>query len=66
MDNLLQLVQSKAQAWINSPVIDDATKAEVKSLLAKKDPKNSLIIFIKTLNSEQEVSEALWAPAPTA
>ena len=49
MDNLLQLVQSKAEAWINSPVIDDATKADVKSLLAKKDSKELIDNFYKDL-----------------
>src|SRR6187431_2585710 len=49
MDNLLQLVQSKAEAWINSPVIDDATKADVKSLLAKPDSKELIDNFYKDL-----------------
>jgi phosphoglucomutase len=49
MDNLLQLVQSKAQTWLNSPVIDEATKAEVKSLLAKKDSKELIDNFYKDL-----------------
>src|SRR6187551_518617 len=49
MDNLLQLVQSKAEAWINSPVIDDATKADVKSLLAKEDSKELIDSFYKDL-----------------
>lgn len=49
MDHLLQLVQSKAQAWLDSPVVDDATKAEVKSLLTKKDPKELIDNFYKDL-----------------
>src|SRR5688572_1180590 len=49
MDNLLQLVQTKAQSWLDSPVIDDATKAEVKALLAKKDSKELIDNFYKDL-----------------
>ncbi len=49
MDNLLQLVQSKAQSWLDSPVIDEATKTEIKSLLAKKDTKELIDNFYKDL-----------------
>jgi phosphoglucomutase len=49
MDNLLQLVQTKAQTWLDSPVIDDATKAEVKALLSKKDSKELIDNFYKDL-----------------
>ena len=49
MDNLLQLVQSKAQAWLDSPVIDDATKAEVKTVLSKTDSKELIDNFYKDL-----------------
>ncbi len=49
MDNLLQLVQSKAQTWLNSPVIDEATKSEVKSLLSKNDSKELIDNFYKDL-----------------
>jgi phosphoglucomutase len=49
MDNLLQLVQSKAQTWLDSPVIDDATKNEVKALLAKEDHKELIDSFYKDL-----------------
>lgn len=49
MKDLEQLVQSKAQNWLDSPVIDDATKAEVKSLLTKKDPKELIDNFYKDL-----------------
>jgi len=49
MNNLLQLVQSKAQSWLDSPVIDDATKAEVKTLLSKPDSKELIDNFYKDL-----------------
>ena len=49
MDNLLELVKTKAQAWINSPVIDDATKREVKTLLTKNDSKELIDNFYKDL-----------------
>jgi phosphoglucomutase len=49
MDNLLQLVQSKAQTWLDSPVIDETTKAEVKTLLSKKDSKELIDNFYKDL-----------------
>lgn len=49
MDNLLQLVQSKAETWLNSSVIDDATKSQVRSLLSKKDSKELIDSFYKDL-----------------
>jgi phosphoglucomutase len=49
MSELLQQVQSKAQTWLNSNVIDDTTKAEVKSLLAKQDSKELIDNFYKDL-----------------
>lgn len=49
MDKLLQLVQSKAQSWLDSAVIDDNTKKEVERLLAKKDPKELIDSFYKDL-----------------
>jgi phosphoglucomutase len=49
MDNLLQLVQSKAQNWLASPVIDDNTKKEVELLLSKNDPKELIDNFYKDL-----------------
>jgi phosphoglucomutase len=49
MDKLLQLVQSKAQSWLASPVIDDATKKEVEKLLAKDNPKELIDNFYKDL-----------------
>jgi len=49
MSDLLTLVQSKAQSWLNSTVIDDATKAQVKSLLTKEDSKELIDSFYKDL-----------------
>jgi phosphoglucomutase len=49
MSELLQQVQSKAQTWLNSNVIDDTTKAEVKSLLGKQDSKELIDSFYKDL-----------------
>lgn len=49
MSDLLKLVQTKAQTWLDSTVIDDATKAEVKSLLAKEDSKELIDSFYKDL-----------------
>lgn len=49
MKDLVQLVKSKAQTWLDSPVIDEATKAEVRSLLAKQDPKELIDNFYKDL-----------------
>src|SRR5688572_21152678 len=49
MADLLQQVQSKAQQWLDSPVIDQATKSEVKSLLDKKDSKELIDNFYKDL-----------------
>ena len=49
MADLLQQVQSKAQQWLDSPVIDSNTKSEVKSLLEKKDSKELIDNFYKDL-----------------
>jgi phosphoglucomutase len=49
MSELLQQVQSKAQSWLNSEVIDDATKAEVQSLLSRQDSKELIDSFYKDL-----------------
>lgn len=49
MDNLLQIVQSKAQSWLNSSVIDDATKTQVLALLSKTDSKELIDSFYKDL-----------------
>src|SRR5690606_17379478 len=44
-----QLVQSKAQSWLNSSVIDDATKTQVQALLSKSDSKELIDSFYKDL-----------------
>src|SRR5215216_7607618 len=49
MSELLQQVQSKAQTWLNSSVIDDTTKSEVRSLIDKQDPKELIDSFYKDL-----------------
>lgn len=49
MSDLLQLVQTKAQTWLNSPVIDDHTKADVQALLAQPDNKALIDSFYKDL-----------------
>jgi phosphoglucomutase len=49
MSDLLESVQAKAQTWLNSRVIDDATKAEVKALLNKPDHKELIDNFYKDL-----------------
>src|SRR5690349_7891092 len=49
MTQLLKDVQTKAQTWLESPVIDDTTKDEVKSLLTKQDPKELIDHFYKDL-----------------
>lgn len=49
MSELLQQVKSKAHSWLNSNVIDDNTKAEVQSLLAKQDSKELIDNFYKDL-----------------
>jgi phosphoglucomutase len=49
MEDLKQLVQSRAQAWLDSPAIDDQTKAEVRGLMAKPDDKELVDSFYKDL-----------------
>jgi phosphoglucomutase len=49
MSPLLEQVQSKAKSWINSPVIDDQTKALVRSLLDKQESKELIDSFYKDL-----------------
>ena len=49
MKDLLQLVQSKAQKWLDSPAIDETTKSEVKSLLTRTDSKQLIDSFYKDL-----------------
>ncbi len=49
MNELLQQVKNKAQQWLNSPVIDDRTKAQVQALLSNPDPKELIDNFYKDL-----------------
>jgi phosphoglucomutase len=49
MSELLQSVKTKAESWLNSDVIDDVTKSEVKSLLGKQDSKELIDNFYKDL-----------------
>ncbi|HEY0654822.1 MAG TPA: phospho-sugar mutase [Chryseosolibacter sp.] len=49
MAELLEQVQTKANSWLSSPVIDDKTKDLVKSLLAKQDSKDLIDSFYKDL-----------------
>ena len=49
MEDLKQLVQSRAQAWLDSSTIDDSTKAEVRALIAKPDGKELVDSFYKDL-----------------
>ncbi|MGC1242066.1 MAG: phospho-sugar mutase [Chryseosolibacter sp.] len=49
MSELLEQVQTKANAWLNSEVIDAETKASVQSLLSQQDPKELIDNFYKDL-----------------
>ncbi len=49
MKELLEKVQAKAQTWLDSRVIDDATKSDVKALLSNKDSKELIDNFYKDL-----------------
>lgn len=49
MSALLEEVQSKAQGWLSSSVIDQTTKSLVKSLLEKQDSKELIDSFYKDL-----------------
>jgi phosphoglucomutase len=49
MSDLLQTVQTKAQQWLSSAVIDEATKAQVRTLLDKQDSKELVDSFYKDL-----------------
>jgi phosphoglucomutase len=49
MSALLEQVQTKAQSWISSAVIDQPTKDLVKSLLEKQDSKELIDNFYKDL-----------------
>lgn len=49
MSELLEQVQTKANAWLSSEVIDAETKASVQSLLSQQDPKELIDNFYKDL-----------------
>lgn len=49
MSELLQQVKTKAQQWLSSNVIDDATKQEVQDLLTRQDNKELIDNFYKDL-----------------
>jgi phosphoglucomutase len=49
MSAILEQVQSKAQSWLSSSVIDQTTKDLVKSLLVKQDSKELIDSFYKDL-----------------
>src|SRR5690606_4400334 len=49
MSELLQQVKTKAQQWLSSNVIDDATKQEVQDLLTRQDSKELIDNFYKDL-----------------
>ena len=49
MADLLERVQSKANTWLSSNVIDDNTKQEVQALLKKQDSKELIDNFYKDL-----------------
>lgn len=49
MSDLLQQVKTKAQQWLDSPVIDIDTKQKVKSLLENPDTKELVDNFYKDL-----------------
>lgn len=49
MSELLEQVQTKANTWLSSQVIDAETKASVRSLLSQKDSKELIDNFYKDL-----------------
>ncbi len=49
MSDLLQQVKTKAQQWLDSPVVDNATKAQVQALLSNSDQKELIDSFYKDL-----------------
>ncbi|HTJ52767.1 MAG TPA: phospho-sugar mutase [Cyclobacteriaceae bacterium] len=49
MSDLLQQVNSKAKTWVESPVIDEQTKNQVRNLLSKSDTKELIDSFYKDL-----------------
>src|SRR5436190_4730227 len=49
MSSLLEQVQTKAQTWIDSSVVDAPTKEQVKALLSRQDSKELVDNFYKDL-----------------
>lgn len=49
MSEVLSSVETKAQQWLNSPVIDAETKKQIQSLLDNPDPKELIDNFYKDL-----------------
>jgi phosphoglucomutase len=49
MNDLAELVRNKANSWLESPVIDETTKSEVKDLLSKPEAKDLIDSFYKDL-----------------
>jgi phosphoglucomutase len=49
MSDLLQTVRTKAQQWLSSAVIDEATKTQVRTLLDREDTKELVDSFYKDL-----------------
>ncbi|HEU5289557.1 MAG TPA: phospho-sugar mutase, partial [Cyclobacteriaceae bacterium] len=49
MSDLLQQVKSKAQKWIDSPVIDTETKKQIQELINRPDSKELIDSFYKDL-----------------
>jgi phosphoglucomutase len=49
MADLLEQVKTKAQTWLNSAVIDEQIKEQVKNLLTKSDTKDLIDSFYKDL-----------------
>jgi phosphoglucomutase len=49
MTSLLTTAQTKAQHWLNSPVIDSDSKEEIKKLLSSSDSKNLIDSFYREL-----------------
>src|SRR6187431_3147166 len=49
MSDLIQQVKSKAQKWLESPVVDDESKKQIQVLLNNADPKELIDSFYKDL-----------------
>ncbi len=65
MQTLLESAKAKANHWLSSN-IDEATKEQVKKLLASPQTKNySSTVFTRTLSLAQVVCAASWVLALT-